>query len=493
MIVDDDAGADFGAYGSTFVNTPAFDRIAKEGLLFINAYTPNAKCAPSRSCILTGRNSWQLEAAANHWIYFPVAYESYMEALQKKGYRIGYTGKGYAPGKALNEDGSQRLILGKDYNKHKLVPPTTGIAKDDYAANFEDFLKEQKKGQSWSFWLGFHEPHRPYEYGSGIRLGNKNTSMIKKVPGYFPDVDTVRNDILDYAFEIESADHHVVRILKMLEDAGELENTLIVYTSDHGMPFPRVKGNAYQDANHIPMAVMWKNGIKKTGRKIIDYVSFIDLAPTFLAVADVDFGTSGMHPITGKSLTNIFTSTKSGQVDTSRNFLLVGQERHDFGRPNDVGYPVRGFYKNGFYFLVNYEPDRWPACNPETGYLNCDGGATKTFILNQRRNGATKYFWKMDFGHRPAEELYDIKKDPDCINNLANNSSYQSVALEMKTEMEAKLKAQGDLRMFGYGSIYEKYPFAEVNGFYERYMNGEKIRTGWVNESDYEKGPIDDY
>jgi N-sulfoglucosamine sulfohydrolase len=493
FLIADDAGIDFSAYGSSYVNTPAFDRIAKEGVLFNKAYTPNAKCAPSRSCILTGRNSWQLEAAANHSIYFPPQFKTFPEVLQSNGYEVGYTGKGYSPGHALTYDGRKRELLVKSYDTFRLQPPTKEMSRIDNAANFKYFQQVKDKNKPWFFWVGFNEPHRFYEYGTGASLGKKKTNSIKKVPGYFPDTDTVRNDLLDYAFEIEYMDKQVEKILEYLKETGELDNTIIVYTSDHGMPFPRVKGNQYEHSNHIPMAVMWNNGIKSTGRKIDDYVSFIDLAPTFLQAAGVTQQQSGMHPFAGKSLFNIFNSNKNGQVESSRNFVLVGQERHDLGRPNDVGYPIRGLHKNGMLYLINYEPNRWPACNPETGYLNTDGGATKTFILNQRRNGQEKKYWKLCFGHRVAVELYDIRKDPDCLINLAGKQQYNALETAMKTELETKLKAEGDYRMFGYGHIYEQYPSPVYKNFYEKYMNGEKLKTGWVNATDFEKLPIDDY
>lgn len=491
FIIADDAGMDLGAYGRSWVNTPGFDQVAKQGLLFERAYTPNAKCAPSRSCIMTGRNSWQLDAACNHWIYFPTTFKTYPEVLAANGYRTGFTGKGYAPGKAFHEDGSKRELLGPEFATLKTTAPAKEISNNDYAGNFAAFLQGQSEEQPWCFWIGFNEPHRAYEYGVGAKNGKKNSS-IQKVPAYWPDTDTVRNDMLDYAYEIEYMDSHVQRILKTLEDAGQLDNTLIVFTSDHGMPFPRVKGNQYEHANHIPMAIMWKRGIHQPGRIIRDYVSFIDLAPTFLEAAGIKWQQSGMHPSPGSSLQNIFKANKSGQIEAQRNFVLVGQERHDFGRPKDVGYPIRGMHKNGFLYLKNYEPDRWPVCNPETGYLNCDGGATKTVILNQRRLTGNRQYWSLNFGKRPAEELYALQNDPDCVKNLAKDPKYLAVAAAMKKEMEAKLLAQGDLRMKGFGHIYEQYPFAEVNGFYERFMKGEKIRTGWVNPGDYESGPLEE-
>ena len=96
-LADDASYPHMGAYGCDWVKSPAFDRIANQGILFTNAYTPNAKCSPSRACILTGRNSWQLEEAANHIPFFPVKFKTYAEALSKNGYHVGYTAKGWAP------------------------------------------------------------------------------------------------------------------------------------------------------------------------------------------------------------------------------------------------------------------------------------------------------------------------------------------------------------------------------------------------------------
>jgi hypothetical protein len=492
FLVMDDAGLDMSVHGSSYVETPNFDNVARNGVLFANAYTPNAKCAPSRSCILTGRNSWQLDAAANHVIYFPPKFKTYAETLAENGYKIGYTGKGYAPGKAFYADGSNRELLGPNYSKRKLTPPTQYISTNDYTANFKDFLTETDTNSPWCFWIGFTEPHRFYEYGSGVKKGNKSLNDIQHVPDYWPDVDSVRNDMLDYAYEIEYVDKHVGQVLAVLRQNGTLDNTIVIYTSDHGMPFPRVKGNQYENANHVPLAIMWPDGISTSGRDVSDYVSFIDLAPTLLEAAGIDKKTSGMQPIAGRSLIPLLHSSKSGSIDITRNFVLVGQERHDIGRPNDVGYPIRGMHKNGLLYLRNYETSRWPACNPETGYLNCDGGATKSYILNQRRNGTTKKYWSLNFGKRSTEELYDTVNDPNCVNNLAEIVKYQSIKENLRGEMESKLLAEGDLRMIGYGHIYESYPQVEMPHFYERFMSGEKLKTGWVNDSDFEKEPIED-
>lgn len=491
-IADDWAYGYAGAYGSRFVNTPAFDRVAREGVLFTHAFTPNAKCAPSRAIILTGRNSWQLEEAANHIPYFPAKFKTWAEALRDNGYFAGVTAKGWGPGIANDASGKPRQMAGKPFNARKLQVPTTGIESNDYAANFEDFLNAVPNDQPWSFWYGAMEPHRGFEYGSGVAKGGKRFGDIHRVPGFWPDNETVRNDMLDYALEIEHFDRHLGRMLDLLERRGLLDNTMVIVTSDHGMPFPRAKGQAYDASNHVPLAVMWKGRIKSVGRTVDDYVSFADIAPTVVELAGLRWNQTGMQPTVGRSLTDILNSEKSGRVNPARDHVLVGKERHDIGRPNDVGYPIRGIHKNEWLYIRNFEIDRWPAGNPETGYLNCDGGATKTFILQVRRDARETRHWKLAFGKRPAEELYDVANDPDCLTNLAGDARHRQRMARLKAEMERELKAQGDPRMFGKGYLFDQYLYAnpEQRNFYERFMRGEKLKAAWVNESDFEKEPI---
>jgi N-sulfoglucosamine sulfohydrolase len=491
-IADDWGYGHASAYGCKWVNTPAFDRVAQAGLLFTRAYTPNAKCAPSRAILLTGRNSWQLEEAANHIPFFPAKFKTWAEALSEKGYFAGVTMKGWGPGEAKDASGKPREMAGKPFNARKQKPAASGMGNNDYAGNFEDFLNAAPKDKPWSFWYGAIEPHREYEYGSGAAKGGKKLSDIDRVPKFWPDNETVRNDMLDYAFEIEHFDRHLSRMLEQLEQRGLLENTIVIVTSDHGMPFPRAKGQAYEYSNHVPLAVMWKRGIKATGRTIDDYVSFADIAPTLIELAGVKWDDTGMQPTVGRSLTELFTASKSGRVISQRDHVLLGKERHDIGAPNDVGYPIRGIVKDDVLYLRNYEIDRWPVGNPETGYLNCDAGATKTNILQMRRSGGDKSFWQLSFGKRPAEELYDLKRDPDCVHNLANDKQYQSLKKKLSEQMTRELKAQDDPRMFGKGYIFDQYIYAnpEQRNFYERFMRGEKMKAGWVNESDFEKEPI---
>jgi arylsulfatase A-like enzyme len=377
-IADDASFPHMGAYGCRWVKTPGFDHVARNGILFTRAYTPNAKCSPSRACILTGRNTWQLKEACNHIPFFPPEFKTYAEALNDQGYFVGKTAKGWAPGVARDKNNKPRQLTGTPFDKRTAKPPAKGISNKDYAANFKDFLDARPDGQPWCFWYGCYEPHRRYEYGSGVAKGGKKLADVDKVPSFWPDNKIVRNDMLDYAYEIEHFDRHLVKMLELLKKRNELDNTMIVVTADNGMPFRRIKGQEYELSNHLPLAIMWKNGIKKPGRVVDDYVSFIDFAPTFVEVAKLKWNEIGMSPSPGKSLTDIFFSDKSGQVNPRRNHVLIGKERHDIGRPHDWGYPIRGIIMDDMLYLQNFETSRWPAGNPETGYLNCDGSPTKT-------------------------------------------------------------------------------------------------------------------
>jgi N-sulfoglucosamine sulfohydrolase len=486
--IADDWGLHAGAYGTPWVKTPTLDRIAREGLLFNNAYTPMAKCAPSRAIILTGRHLWQNEEAGNHMAVFPSKLKSWPEVLMDKGWHMGITGKGWGPGIANDTNGKSRLITGKPFNSRKTVAQTKAMGNNDYAANFKDFLDATPPEAPWCFWYGCTEPHRGYEFQSGVNKGGKQLTDIDRVPDYWPDNETVRHDMLDYAFEVEHMDTHLGRMITELEQRGQLDNTLIIVTSDHGMPFPRVKGFAYHDSNHLPLAVRWPRGLKHPGREITDFVDFTDIAPTILDYAGIASTDSGMLPITGQSLRPIFESPQAGRIVAERDHVLIGKERTDVGRPNNWGYPIRGIVTAEYLYLHNYEPTRWPAGNPETGYLDTDGGPTKTLILDLGRANRADHFWQLNFGMRPADELYDLSNDRDCASNLATTSA--DVVLSLRTRMEKLLQLQGDPRMSGQGHLFDNYKPTTGDGFYEKFMQGEKMNAGWVEETDFEKEPI---
>lgn len=442
FIADDWSNRHASYFGTTWIKTPHFDRVAREGVVFNNTFTSNPKCTPSRTTILTGRNSWQNREAVNHYSIMPNDFPVYPSLLAEAGYFVGLTGKGWGPGD-FKSTGWKNNPAGPAFNSKTHKPPYKGMSNNDYAANFADFLSQRPAAQPFCFWLGSTEPHRVYEEGSGLRAGKKLSDV--KVPGYWPDNNIIKSDLLDYALEVEGNDAQLGRVLAMLEQAGELDNTLVVVTSDHGMPFPRVKGQIYEEAFHIPLAICYGKNIV-AGRTIDDFINTRDFAPTFLELA----GVNQPATMTGKSFLDVLRSGKSGIVDATRNTMIVAKERHDIGRPNDAGYPVRAIRTPDFLYIRNYTPDAWPAGMPETGYGDVDDSPTKTFLLSRFDD-----YYKLNFGKRLAEELYDIRTDPDCLINLARNLDYAQRMRLLRDQMEKTLKSEGDPRMNGQADFFD--------------------------------------
>ncbi|VGO18323.1 sulfatase family protein [Pontiella sulfatireligans] len=474
FIIADDASFDhFGVNGCTWVNTPNIDRVAEQGINFTSAYTPNPKCGPSRSVLITGRNPWQLGGAINHDAVFDKKFKTYAEALEENGYSIGFTGKGWRPG-----DSQGRDLLGKEFTQHRAKKtPSKKISKKDYTKNFEQFLSDSDSMKPFAFWLGCHEPHRAYEFKSGAKNGKKVDS-IPEVPTYWPDTEAVRHDMLDYALEVEHFDKHVGGCIDVLKRQGNLENTLVIVTSDNGMPFPRVKGHPYHDAAHMPFMAMWKNGIKEPGRNFDQFISFIDLAPTFMEMAGISQEQSGMQPWAGRSLIEIFKGGSDMARIPQRDTILMGRERNDPGRPNDWGYPVRVIRKGNLFYIHNFEPTRWPCANPSTGFKDTDPSPTLGAVVEA---GEHAEVWKLSLAKRGAEELYDVAKDPRCLKDLAGNPEYAQQMAELKKELFEQLTQQGDLRMTGNGDWYDgsenPYGKEDERNFYERVNNGEKVKN----------------
>jgi len=469
IIFDDWNGSTHaGVAGCTWIKTPNFDRVAREGVLFKNAFTSNPKCSPCRASILTGRNTWQLHEAVSHGGYFPADFETYPDLLEKGGYSVGLTGKGWAPGDFKTVAKRTRNPAGPSFDAVTLAPPTTGINRNDYPANFGAFLAQRDKSKPFCFWMGFHEPHRPYEWNSGVRLGKKLEDVV--VPKFLPDTEIVRRDLLDYSVEVEWGDTQIGRALKLLEDEGVLDDTLVIVTSDHGMPFPYVKGQIHEDAFHLPLAMRWGKGIKP-GRIVEDFVNVRDLAPTYMELA----GLKPHEQMTGRSLAAILRSEKSGWIE-NRTTMLAGKERHDIGRPHDTGYPVRCLRTKDYLYVHNFHPERWPVGDPQTDFGNCDPGPTKEVVKS-----LGGYYFDISFGKRPPDELYDIHRDPECLNNLANDLAFAQTLDEMRYTMMRMLKEDGDPRAFGKGDDFEslKYVGGRAKGY-----------ETWLKEQD--AGPLKD-
>ena len=454
-ISDDQSYAHAGANGDPVVKTPGFDRVAREGLRFIHAFCDAPTCGPSRSAILTGQPIWRLEEAGNIHSTLPAKFATYTKLLEDAGYAIGFTGKGWSPGR-LEAGGRTVNPAGPQFEGKKLKAPFKGITKKDYAANFDDFLAQVSEDQPFCFWLGTHEPHRGFENGAGRRTGKDPAKVV--VPPIFPDHPIVRNDILDYYVEIEHFDRMVTRAIKTLEAVGQLENTIVVVTSDHGMPFPRAKASLYDDGARVPLAIRWSKGIRNSGRVVNSFVNLSDLAPTFLEAASL----RPPQMMTAISLMDVFAN----KLKADRASAYIAMERHDGCRKGGKGFPCRAIRTKDFLYVKNHEPDRWPAGNPDREFCaryipfgEVDSSPTKTLIMDNKDKSAFKRFYDLAFAKRPGEELYSIKSDPGQLVNLAGNPEFAGMQKKMRSQLQKHLIKTKDPRALGLDAPWDYYPY----------------------------------
>src|SRR5688572_20228760 len=414
-IADDASWHHFGANGDQVVRTPNFDRVAREGVNFRNAFCSSPSCTPSRGALLTGQHFWRLEDGGNLWSRWPNKFAVYPDLLAKAGYQIGLKGKGWGPGDIK--------FGGRQHN------PAGPAVKD-----FATFLKSVPEGKPFCFWFGSTDPHRMYARGTVVSSELKIEDV--QVPPYLPDTPAVRSDMLDYYFEIERFDREIGEMLKLLEDRGALDNTLVVITSDNGWPFPRGKATCYDAGTRMPLAVRWPARVKG-GRTVDDFVSHTDLAPTFLEAA----GLTPPPEMTGKSLLPLLASGKSGQVEAERDKMFFGRERHASVRAGNVGYPVRAIRTADFLYLRNYEPERWPAGDPPLygdvdQHLDIAGSPSKQALVEHHGSAAAKRRFDLAFGKRPAEELYDLRADPWQMTNVAGEAPFAAAKEKLRAELD---------------------------------------------------------
>lgn len=428
--------------GDKVVQTPNFDRIAREGVLFPNAFVTAPSCTPSRASILTGQWHWRLEEGGNLWSTLPAKFEVYPDLLEKAGYHVSCTRKGWGPGQH-QPGGRSRNPAGPQFK--------------DFAA----FLRARPQGAPFCFWFGSNDPHRPYERDSGIKSGLKPEAVA--VPPYLPDGETVRKDLCDYYFEVQRFDREVGELLAVLEERGELDHTLVVMTGDNGLPFPRCKSNLYDGGTNVPLAIRWP-GRAPGGRIVEDFISVHDLAPTFLEAA----GLTPPTAMTGRSLLAILASDKSGRIEPSRDHVLMGKERHAWVRRGGLGYPCRAIRTRHFLYVRNFKPDRWPAGDPARGgepfdpdrvYGDIDDSPSKTYMMEHRDDPQVRPLFALAFEKRPAEELYDLRKDPHQLRNVASDPAYADDRRESEASLLTKLKASGDPRILGDGDAFDTYPY----------------------------------
>ncbi|MHB8897410.1 MAG: sulfatase family protein [Thermoguttaceae bacterium] len=495
---------DWGRYASAYatlepggpsdvVRTPHFDRVAREGALFTHAFVNAPSCTPCRSSLLSGQYFWRtgLGAILQGAVWDPKI-PTYPLLLKDAGYHIGHTYKVWAPGTPVNAPyGGNALAYVKrgghmnDFSEFVSKADDRDAARrqimDEVRGNFRDFVADGD-GRPFCYWFGPTNTHRKWIQGSGKDLWGIDPDSLKgKMPPYMPDVPAVREDFADYLGEAQAFDMAVGTLLEELEGIGQLDNTIVVVSGDHGIPgFPRGKCNLYDLGVEVSLAIRWGKNIP-SGRVVDDFVTLPDLAPTFVEAA----GLAPPAVMTGRSLLPVLKSEKSGLVDPTRTFAIVGRERHvAAAREGFLPYPQRAIHTRDFVYIRNFAPERMPLGDgpgfnqplnpmPEfaelrentfAAYADMDASPTKAWIATHRDDPGMAKFVQYAFGPRPAEELYDLRTDPGQLDNLAGDPVHGQVQKELSDTLMKVLKDTGDPRVTGDGTTYEKPPFAGEPG-----------------------------
>jgi uncharacterized sulfatase len=448
IITDDQSWEHLGCYGDKAVRTPNIDTLAWQGVLFKNAYCAAPSCSPSRASILTGQDAYRLEEGGILTGFIRKKYNLFTKILSENGYIVGYDGKGYWP-RTMNVPDAYNEPIGKRYNTKFDSMPPQGIGNTDHGADLAKFLDENVDNKPFFFWAGIGEPHVPHLTGLGLSMGI-DTSKIR-VPKFYPNTPEIKLAISEYLGEIEWADRKVGLIMKVLRDRGLDKNTVVVFTSDNGMPFPRGKTTLYNHGDRMPLIVKWPEKVA-SGIVVDDPVSLIDLAPTFLEIAGID-----KDPLmTGKSIVPTLLSKRSGEVDSEKPYVVSSFELHCGDvRQGNLGFPRRSIHTIKWTYIVNYEPSRYPAGEKDIylknwgNYGDVDPSNLKSYFLeNEDKKNFINYF-EMSFGKVPREELYNKIDDPDMINNLARNEKYDSIIDYLSIQLNRYLKKTNDPRSKG--------------------------------------------
>ena len=496
---------DWGRYASAYrpfegedsinglIDTPHFDRVAREGALFLNGFVPAPTCTPCRSSILSGQYFWQTGLGAIlEGAVWDETIPTYPLILEEAGYHIGYTYKVWSPGRTMNAPyGAERTryeTAGNQYNRfsHVATERATELgidgAKrmllDETRRNFNSFLEARPEGRSFCYWWGPTNTHRTWERGSGEALWGLDPDDLKgRLPEFFPDTHDIREDVSDYLGECLAVDAGLGVLIERLEAIGELDNTLIVVSGDHGIPgFPRAKSNLYDIGCEVALAARWPRRIRP-GLVLEDFVNLMDLAPTFLDAAGVDVP-NGMS---ATSLLPVLESDVGGQVEGGRTWVVTGRERHvASARESSLPYPMRAIRTRDFLYIHNFAPDRWPVGDPQglddlnaeapswesilsnthVAYPDMDGGPTKAWMIHNRAKEDVQVLFHIGFGKRPREELYDLGVDPDHMNNVADHPNYQDTRKSLADKLMCVLRENDDPRLMESPCRFEHAPYA---------------------------------
>jgi len=437
FIVSDDHGREaVGCYGNKVIKTPHIDALAKEGILFTNAFATVASCSPSRSVLLSGDYShsngmYGLESREHHFSAYDTL-QSLPVLLEKAGYRTARIGKFHVGPEAVFR--FQKVLQGAIVDD----PNSIGRSPVEMADLCKPFITDTS-GQPFFLYYATDDPHRSSTFlpGGGLDFGGKVPNsfgnrkqgypQVKEityqpeeviVPPYLTDTHGTREELARYYQSISRLDQGIGRLVQQLKDAGKWDNTVIIYLSDNGAPFPGAKTNVYEPALRLPLIMKVPYATIKNFRQDA-LVSWVDITPTLL-----DFA--------GVSKDSIHTQGRSFATISGKQQVQGWDEvyaSHSFHEVT-MYYPMRVLRERRYKLIFNIASNlTYPSS------MDLYNSYTWQWLLNHHIDTLGKRSIQA-YLHRAKFELYDLEKDPDESVNQAGNPAY---AKELE-RMKAKLK-----------------------------------------------------
>lgn len=408
MIADDMNWDDSGAYGHPAIRTPNIDRLAEGGLLFRHAYLTTSSCSPSRASIVTGKYPHNTGAEQLHWP-LPQGSQTFVQRLKSAGYYTAAAGKWHL-GQAVHnhfdrvyEASTAGFVLpsGKDGQPSKMVARQPSGCED-----WERALDERDHSKPFFMWLAALDPHREYTDGA-LNPPHRREDVI--VPPHLPDTPDVREDLRLYYDEIGRLDTYVGKVLAKLESQGLADNTVVLFISDNGRPFPRDKTTLYDGGIRTPWIVRWpvKVGAGKTTDAL---VSAVDIAPTLLELAGMQADAIATE---GRS----FAAVLEDPTQPHRQYAFGEDHWHDYEDH------ARCIVDGRFKLIRNDYLDL-----PSTPSADAGRGLSWQNMLKLHELGKLSPAQRACFrAPRSRWELFDLQRDPGELTNRIHDPAYVSV------------------------------------------------------------------
>ncbi len=421
IMADDCTHNDLPVYGGQNARTPNIDALAKDSLVFSRAYVSEAMCQPCRAELYSGQFPMRNGCAWNHSASRPGTL-SMPQHLRPLGYRVGIAGKTHVLPEAAFpfED-----VPG--YDPNCVRNPT----QPHNVAGAREFIT-RKADEPFCLVVALVEPHVPWVMGDATQYPPKKL----KLPPNIADTPKTRDDFSHYLAEITYMDGQVGEILKVLQESGKAEDTLVIFTSEQGSQFPGNKWTNWDTGLHTAMIARWPGHVA-AGKRTSAIVQYADVVPTLIDLAGGPASSPG-HVFDGTS----FASVLLGQKDSHRTYAYGVHNNFPEGSP----YPIRTVTDGEFRYIRNLTPDE---IYIEKHVMGIQGGAAlnnpywPTWVANTWDNPAIYRLVKR-YITRPAEELYHTSEDGFEMTNLAADPRHAAVRKKLSAELDRWLAEQGD-------------------------------------------------